>query len=152
MHIFDIRGNFVILKQNDHINKPTDRNCLNENCRYILICLENVNNYFHDFRRPVKNATMKIRIVIKNGWSFKLHQTGQVNTSHLSTTSIELTTDEHYTACQWAVRIVRSGREGRGVCREDNERQEGHQVSRSAGQQNHHHSPYHLTPHLFSVA
>jgi len=35
------------------------------------------------------------------------------------------------------------GREGRGVSREEKEKQEGHQV---AGKHHHHHPPYHLTP------
>ena len=32
-------------------------------------------NYFHDFKRPVEYATMKIEILIENGRSLKLRQT-----------------------------------------------------------------------------
>jgi hypothetical protein len=59
----DINGNFATQKQNDNINTPTDANCLNLIYRYIIIYVENLHNYFHDFRRPVKYATMKIDIV-----------------------------------------------------------------------------------------
>jgi len=30
--------------------------------------------YLHNFRKPVENTVLKIRIVIKNGWSLKLRQ------------------------------------------------------------------------------
>jgi uncharacterized protein YnzC (UPF0291/DUF896 family) len=30
--------------------------------------------YLHNFRKAVKNTVLKIRIVIKNGWSLKLRQ------------------------------------------------------------------------------
>lgn len=43
--------------------------------------VENIYNYVHNFRRLVKYAPLKIEIVIENGWSLKLHQTHQVNTS-----------------------------------------------------------------------
>ena len=89
-HIFDIKGNFVTLKRNYDINTPTDPNCLNENCRYILIYVTNVYNYFHDFKKPEKYATIKIEILIENGQSLKLRQTRWVNTtSLLSTTSTQ---------------------------------------------------------------
>ena len=56
-------------------------------------------------------ATMKIEIMIENGRSLNLRQTRQVNASESlsSTTSTQLTTNEGYTAHQWAVRRVRSG-------------------------------------------
>ena len=68
MRNLDINGNFATLKQNDHINTPTDVNCLNLIHRYILIYVENIHNYFHDLRRPVKYATMKIDIA-RRKWS-----------------------------------------------------------------------------------
>jgi hypothetical protein len=40
--------------------------------RYILIYVENVHNYFHDFRRPVKYATMKIDIVRRKRSEFEI--------------------------------------------------------------------------------
>ena len=43
----------------------------------------NAYNYFHDFRRPVKCATIKIEVVIENGRSLKLRQTRQVDASIL---------------------------------------------------------------------
>ena len=50
--------------------------------------------------RPVKYATMKIEIMIENGRSLKLHQTQQVKVSLSSTTSMQPTTNKHYTAHQ----------------------------------------------------
>jgi hypothetical protein len=41
--------------------------------------VENVYNYFHNFRISVKCATIKIEIAIENGRSLKLHQTRQVD-------------------------------------------------------------------------
>jgi len=64
---------------------------------------------FYDFRRSVEYATMKIEIAIENGRSLKHHQTRQVDASLSSTTSTQPTTNEGYTAHQWAVRRVRSG-------------------------------------------
>ena len=37
--------------------------------------VENVYNYFHDFRTAVKYATIKIEITIENGRSLKLRPT-----------------------------------------------------------------------------
>jgi hypothetical protein len=64
----NINGNFATLKRNDHINTPTDVNCLNIIHRYILIYVMNIHNYFDDFRRFVKYATMKIDIA-RRKWS-----------------------------------------------------------------------------------
>jgi hypothetical protein len=36
--------------------------------------VKNVENYFHNFRRPTKYSTMKTEIAIENGWSLELHQ------------------------------------------------------------------------------
>jgi hypothetical protein len=41
--------------------------------------IKNMCNYFPDFWRSVKCATMKIEIAIENGQSFKLGQTQQVD-------------------------------------------------------------------------
>jgi hypothetical protein len=43
------------------------------------VYIMNVSNNFHNFRRLVKYATMKIESMIENGWSLKLHQTQQVD-------------------------------------------------------------------------
>ena len=36
--------------------------------------VQSLYNYFHNFRRPARYATMKIEIVIENGWNLKLCQ------------------------------------------------------------------------------
>ena len=45
--------------------------------------VENVCNYFHDFRRPVKCATITFEIAIENVWSLKLCKTQQVDVNTL---------------------------------------------------------------------
>ena len=46
--------------------------------------VENIYNYFYDFRRPVKYATMEIEIAIENSRSLKLRQTLRVQMSPCS--------------------------------------------------------------------
>jgi hypothetical protein len=73
--------------------------------------VDNIYNYFCDFRRPVNHATMKIKITIENGWSLKLHQMRQVDASpmHLSSiASTKPTKNKSYPAYKWAARRVRS--------------------------------------------
>jgi hypothetical protein len=63
--------------------------------------VESIYNYFHDFRTPVKYATMTIKIGIENSWSLKLCQTQQVGMESLSfTTSMQITKNEGYPAYQ----------------------------------------------------
>src|SRR5882762_4450659 len=50
-------------------------NRLQENYIYIHIHVENMYNHFHDFRRSIFRAMIKIAIVIENGRSLKLRQT-----------------------------------------------------------------------------
>ena len=49
--------------------------------------MTNAYNYFHDFKKPVEYATVKIEILIENGRSLKLHQMHQVNALSLSSTT-----------------------------------------------------------------
>jgi hypothetical protein len=76
------------------------------NRRYILVYVESIYNYFHDFMSPVEYATMKIEIAIENDRSLKLCQTRQVN---VSATPMQPTTNDRHTAHQWAVRRGGSG-------------------------------------------
>jgi hypothetical protein len=46
-----------------------------KNVDTIIIYVKEVNYYFHNFRMPVKSATMKIESAIENGQSLKLRQT-----------------------------------------------------------------------------
>ena len=58
-----------------HLAQLNDGNYLGKNNRPISIHVESVHNYLHNFRRPITCATIKVVIVIQNGWSLKLHQT-----------------------------------------------------------------------------
>src|ERR1700683_4419830 len=71
-HIFNIKGNIVTLKRNDHITRLTGQNCSNRNYRYNTMYVESIHNYFSDFRKPVNCATMKMEITIENSRSLKL--------------------------------------------------------------------------------
>jgi hypothetical protein len=71
-------------------------------------------NYFHDFRRVVKCAMMKIEIAIENGWSLTLRQMQASNllSNLLSTASTKLTKNEVHPACKWAAGWVRGAWRG----------------------------------------
>ena len=56
------------------IAKLNHSNQLQKNRRYIPNYVESVFNYFDDFKMTVIYATMKIEIMIENGWSLKLRQ------------------------------------------------------------------------------
>jgi hypothetical protein len=47
----------------------------------------NIYNYFHNFKKPVKYAAIKIKDLIENGQSFKLRQMCRVNMLSLSSTT-----------------------------------------------------------------
>ena len=82
--------------------------------------VENVNNYFHDFRRLAKCAMIKFKIVIENSWSLKLHQTNLcvvlVSSTTQSAPNGRLVSQ--YPAHLWVPRRnIRAEVEGRGMGR-----------------------------------
>jgi hypothetical protein len=85
--------------------------------KYILTYVENIYNYFYNFKSPVEYAMMKIEITIRNGQSLELCQMRQVAFLSLSSaTSTQLTTNRGLT---WPISGLWGGlgvgREGRGV-------------------------------------
>jgi hypothetical protein len=58
------------LQRNNH-------NWLRRNYIYILIYMECIDDYFHNFRMPISRATVEIAILIENDRSLKLCQTRQ---------------------------------------------------------------------------
>ena len=96
-----------------HINTLTDANCLNIIYLYILIYVENVHNYFHDFRRHVKYATLKIDIARRKWSEFETppNATSQHVSSLLSTTSMQPTHERRLHSLV-GFRRVRSGERG----------------------------------------
>ena len=53
----NVDGNFVTLKQNDHVTKPTAENFSNLNSRYVLMYVQNTYDYFHNSRVFLEYAT-----------------------------------------------------------------------------------------------
>jgi hypothetical protein len=84
-------------------------NCLNIIYRYILIYVENIHNYFHDFRRPVKYATMKINIARRKWSEFETPPNASVQSA-----TTKPTKNEVHPACKWAAGWVRGGWRGEG--------------------------------------
>jgi hypothetical protein len=76
----------------------------------------NAYNYFHDFKKRVEYATMKIEILIENGRSLKLRQMRRVNALSLSsTTSTQPTENDGYQPISGLQGGLGVCGEGRGV-------------------------------------